>query len=95
MKILATPRQLNTALTVRQQYADLDPDLADAVTVALAGEYLTDTVLTPDRRDFRAMRPLTGQAAFRLLPDDAERPPSIVGRRRECYRAERGAARKR
>jgi len=66
-----TPRQLGAALMVRRRYADLDLDLADAVAVALAGDYLTDTMLTLDRRDFRAIRPLTGHAAFRLLPDDA------------------------
>ena len=30
----------------------------------------TDAVLTLDRRDFRAMRPLTAHKSFRLLPDD-------------------------
>jgi uncharacterized protein len=30
----------------------------------------TDAVLTLDRRDFRAMRPLTPRKWFRLLPDD-------------------------
>lgn len=61
---------LNAALKVRGHYADLDLDLADAVAVALAADYRTDTVLTLDRRDFRAMRPLTGHTTFRLLPDD-------------------------
>lgn len=65
-----TPRLLNTGLGVRRRYAGLDLDLADAVTVALAAEYRTDTVLTLDRRDFRALRPLTGHETFRLLPDD-------------------------
>lgn len=65
-----SPRVLRTTLAIRRQYADLDLDLADAATVALAAEYRTDVVLTLDRRDFRAMRPLTGHQAFRLLPDD-------------------------
>ncbi|HET7387223.1 MAG TPA: VapC toxin family PIN domain ribonuclease [Nocardioidaceae bacterium] len=65
-----TPRQLRNALGVRRRYAALDLDLADAVAVAVASDYRTDVVLTLDRRDFRAMRPLTGQPAFRLLPDD-------------------------
>lgn len=65
-----TPRLLSTALAIRRQYADLDLDLADAVTVALTAEYRTDVVLTLDRRDFRVIRPLTGHEAFRLLPDD-------------------------
>lgn len=63
-------RLLKTALAVRGRYADLDVDLADAVTVALAAQYRTNVLLTPGRRDFRAMRPLTGHDAFRLLPDD-------------------------
>lgn len=65
-----TPRLLRTALAVRRQYDDLDLGLADAVAVALTAEYRTDAVLTLDRRDFRAIRPLTSHKAFRLLPDD-------------------------
>jgi predicted nucleic acid-binding protein len=65
------PRLLRTALNVRRYYSALDLDLADAVAVALAAEYRTDVILTRDRRDFRAVRPLTGQPAFRLVPDDA------------------------
>ncbi|TCO30404.1 putative nucleic acid-binding protein [Kribbella steppae] len=61
---------LATAVAVISRYADLDLDLADAVSVALAADYRTDAVLTLDRRDFRAVRPLTPHAAFRLLPDD-------------------------
>jgi predicted nucleic acid-binding protein len=61
---------LDTACLVQQQYASLDLDLADAVNVALAARYRTDAVLTLDRRDFRAMRPLTPHRWFRLLPDD-------------------------
>jgi predicted nucleic acid-binding protein len=61
---------LATALAVMNRYADLDLDLADAVSVALAADYRTDAVLTLDRRDFRAVRPLTPHKAFRLLPDD-------------------------
>jgi predicted nucleic acid-binding protein len=61
---------LDSARLVIQQYASLDLDLADAVNVALAAQYRTDPVLTLDRRDFRAMRPLTPHKRFRLLPDD-------------------------
>jgi len=50
--------------------AGLDLDLADGVNVALAAEYRTCGVLTLDRRDFRAIRPLTPYPAFQLLPDD-------------------------
>jgi uncharacterized protein len=61
---------LRRARTVQTRYAGLRLDLADAVNVVLAEQYETDTVLTLDRRDFRAIRPLTGHSAFRLLPDD-------------------------
>ncbi len=61
---------LDTARLVQQQYASLDLDLADAVNVALAAQYRTDAILTLDRRDFRAMRPLTPHKWFRVLPDD-------------------------
>lgn len=61
---------LDTAAAVMRRYQDLDLDLADAVTVALAAEYRTDSLLTLDRRDFRAVRPLTPHPAYRLLPDD-------------------------
>ncbi|MCC5036139.1 PIN domain-containing protein [Streptomyces sp. WAC 00631] len=61
---------LDTAHSVQQRYKGLDLDLADAVNTALAAEYRTDTVLTLDRRDFRAVRPLTPHSSFRLLPDD-------------------------
>jgi predicted nucleic acid-binding protein len=59
---------LTTARVVQQQYAGLD--LADAVNVVLAARYRTDAVLTLDRRDFRAISPLTPHKWFRLLPDD-------------------------
>ena len=61
---------LDTARVVQQQYAALELDLADAVNVGLAAQYRTDTVLTLDRRDFRAIRPLTPHKSFRLLPGD-------------------------
>ncbi len=61
---------LDTARSVQKRYAGLDLDLADAVNVALAAEYRTDALLTLDRRDFRAVRPLSPHKWFRLLPDD-------------------------
>ncbi|MFP8884286.1 PIN domain-containing protein [Streptomyces mangrovi] len=65
-----TEDHLGVAQSVRARYRDLDLDLADAVNVALAAEYDTDAVLTLDRRDFRAVRPLGRYKAFRVLPDD-------------------------
>lgn len=61
---------LRRAQRVQERYAGLELDLADAVNVALAEECETDAVLTLDRRDFRAVLPLTGHKAFRVLPDD-------------------------
>jgi uncharacterized protein len=63
-------RLLGVALSVRRRCQDMDLDLTDAVNVALAARYETDTPLTLDRRDFRALRPLSRHRAFRLLPDD-------------------------
>jgi predicted nucleic acid-binding protein len=62
---------LDTAQAVRARYLDLQLDLADAVNVAFAAQFRTNAVLTLDRRDFRAIRPLSDHRAFRLLPDDA------------------------
>lgn len=65
-----TEDHLGVAQSLRARYRDLDLDLADAVNVALAADYDTDAVLTLDRRDFRAVRPLGNHKAFRVLPDD-------------------------
>ncbi|MGP3982169.1 PIN domain-containing protein [Streptomyces sp. KR80] len=65
-----TEDHLGAAQSVRARYNGLDLDLADAVNVALAADYDTDAVLTLDRRDFRAVRPLGRHQAFRVLPDD-------------------------
>ena len=54
-------------------YADADGGkgvgLVDAMNVALASAFQTADMFTTDSH-FRMMRPLTGQPAFRLLPDD-------------------------
>ncbi|MEV0006900.1 PIN domain-containing protein [Streptomyces sp. NPDC051840] len=65
-----TEDHLGVAQFVRARYRGLDLDLADAVNVALAADYDTDAILTLDRRDFRAVRPLGRHKAFRVLPDD-------------------------
>ncbi|MDQ0911174.1 putative nucleic acid-binding protein [Streptomyces canus] len=61
---------LADARLVQGRYRDLALDLTDSVITVLAREYATDAVLTLDRKDFRAIRPLTSHPAFRLLPDD-------------------------
>lgn len=65
-----TIKHLATARAVIRHYRDLDLDLTDAVSVALAARYATDAVLTLDRRDFRTIKPLTPHKHFRILPDD-------------------------
>jgi len=65
-----TEDHLGAAQSVRARHAAPDLDLADAVNVALAADYDTGAVLTLDRRDFRALRPLSRHKAFRLLSDD-------------------------
>lgn len=67
-----TEIHLATAQSVRARYKALD--LADAVNVALAADYDTDAILTLDRRDFRAIRPLGRHKSFRVLPDDLPLP---------------------
>lgn len=62
--------QLRAALDVRAAYRDMNLDLVDAMCVVLADECDTDAVLTLDRRDFRALRPLRRYSVFRVLPDD-------------------------
>jgi predicted nucleic acid-binding protein len=58
------------ARKIQDRYAALRLDLADAVNVLLAEQFETEAILTLDRRDFRAITPLTGKHGFRLLPDD-------------------------
>ncbi|WP_019927632.1 PIN domain-containing protein [Nocardia sp. BMG111209] len=61
---------LRRGRSIQERYAALSLDLTDATNVVLAEVYETDSVLTLDRRDFRAITPLTEHVAFRLLPDD-------------------------
>jgi predicted nucleic acid-binding protein len=55
---------------VAERHADTGLGLADASLVALAKRLETITIATLDERHFRAVRPLAGGAAFRLLPQD-------------------------
>ncbi len=59
------------AVRVAEQYADLDISLADASLVAVAARLQTTEIATFDERHFRALRPLWGGDAFKLLPADA------------------------
>ena len=55
---------------IAERYGGLSLSLTDASLVALAGRVGTTTVATFDERHFRAVRPLTGAAAFSVLPAD-------------------------
>lgn len=64
---------LRSAMAVMTGYKDADGGngvgLTDAMNVVLAAAYRTVDVFTSNAH-FRMMRPLTGNAAFRLVPDD-------------------------
>jgi len=64
------PEAIGVAVRVAERYADAGVGLADASLVALAHRHETVDVATLDERHFRALRPLTGGDAFRLLPRD-------------------------
>ena len=65
-----TTSDLATCLDVDRRYADLGLGLADAHLVVLAAAYRTDLIMTLNERHLRAIRPLRGPRAFRLLPAD-------------------------
>ena len=58
------------AADVADRYSDLGVGLTDASLVVLAARVGTVDVATFDERHFRAIVPLSGGAAFRLLPLD-------------------------
>ncbi|MER7170907.1 PIN domain-containing protein [Streptomyces mesophilus] len=64
---------LSTALAVAEGYTHARGGqgigLTDAMNVALAKAYGTDSVFTTDK-EYRIVQPLTGHTAFRLLPAD-------------------------
>lgn len=59
------------AAEIATRYADRSLGLSDASLVALAARIETTAIATFDERHFRAVRPLTGEEAFTLLPRDA------------------------
>ena len=56
--------------TVEAARTHRDIGLTDASLLALAARFRTTRVATLDERHFRAVRPLTGETAFALLPAD-------------------------
>jgi uncharacterized protein len=65
------PGAIASVVKIAERYADTGLGLADASLVALAERLGTIEVATLDERHFRAVRPLAGGKAFRLLPADA------------------------
>ena len=65
------PGAIASAVKVAERYADTGLGLADASLVALTERLGTLNIATLDERHFRAVRPLGGGTAFRLLPADA------------------------
>ena len=63
------PEAMVEAVSVARKYRDIG--LADASLLALAAQLGTLRIATLDERHFRAVQPLTGDAAFTLLPADA------------------------
>lgn len=63
------PLDLQRALEVDQQFADLGLGMTDASLVVLATRYGTRDILTLDHRHFRQLVALQG-GRFRLLPAD-------------------------
>jgi len=60
----------SATVAIAERYADLGIGLADASLVALAERVGTTAIATLDERHFRAIPPLRGSDAFRLLPRD-------------------------
>ena len=56
---------------VARKHQALGIGLTDASLLTLAARLETTRIATLDERHFRAVRPLTGEAAFALLPSDA------------------------
>lgn len=65
------PGAIASMVKIAERYADTGLGLADASLVSLAERLGTIDVATLDERHFRAVRPLIGGKAFRLLPADA------------------------
>ena len=63
------PEAVAETVTAARKHREIG--LADASLLALAARLGTTRIATLDERHFRAILPLTGKAAFTLLPADA------------------------
>jgi predicted nucleic acid-binding protein len=64
------PAAMAAAVRLADRYADMNLGLTDASLVVLADHLGVVDIATLDERHFRAVRPLAGATAFRLLPTD-------------------------
>jgi uncharacterized protein len=60
------------AARAADQHSGMRLGLTDASVMVAAAHHRTTRILTLDHKHFRALRPLSGDAAFTLLPADAE-----------------------
>jgi uncharacterized protein len=65
-----TDDDFKLASEVAVKYGDMQIGLTDASIVVQAARHKTTRILSLDHKHFGAMRPLTGEAAFTLLPRD-------------------------
>lgn len=63
------PEAVTETVSAAREHRDIG--LADASLVSLAARLGTTLIATLDERHFRSFGPLTGEAAFALLPADA------------------------
>jgi predicted nucleic acid-binding protein len=63
------PEAILETVTAAEKHQDIG--LTDASLLVLAARFETIRLATLDERHFRAVPPLTGEAAFTLLPADA------------------------
>jgi predicted nucleic acid-binding protein len=64
------PTAMAESVAVADRHESMGLGLVDASLVALAARLSTTRIATLDERHFRVLEPLTGEAAFTLLPAD-------------------------
>jgi len=65
------PTAIHEAIAVAKRHESMQLGLAHASLVVLAARLHTNDIATLDERHFRALKPLSGDKAFRLLPADS------------------------
>jgi uncharacterized protein len=67
-----TDDDFKLASEVAVKYGDMQLGLTDASIVVQAARHKTTRILSLDHKHFGAVRPLTGEASFTLLPRDEQ-----------------------